>query len=66
MSDTLSEGWVNLMNARKYHYVRAGMALCRKWAYLGREFAGHAFGAAGPRQDDCAACWRAIESEKTP
>ena len=32
------EGWVSLLNSPKWHYIRDGMSLCRKWVYFGKEF----------------------------
>lgn len=59
-----TEGWVTLVNSRKFHYVRDGRSLCKGWAYLGATFDsddGKLGGA--PQRGDCAACWRARKKE---
>lgn len=55
-----TEGWVDLANSRKYHYVGAdGRSLCGRWLYLGKlftpdeQFRCH-------RLDECVPCRRSL------
>lgn len=55
-----SEGWVSLINSRKYHYVRGGMSLCRKFMYLGASFEPDT---GTVNKNDCAACAKKLRGD---
>jgi hypothetical protein len=54
------EGWKLLLNSRKAHYFREGMALCNKWAYFGDDLEDDTFESI----DDCATCKKKLAKEK--
>lgn len=58
------EGWTWLINATKWHYIRDGMSLCRRWAVLGNPTLEQDD---SPSPDNCKACYRIRlkEIEKT-
>lgn len=61
MSET-REGWVSLMNSRKYHYARDGETLCGRYMYLGNSF--EEDGQMNtPKKDDCLTCWKKRKAE---
>ena len=57
---TAAEGWVHFLNATKWHYVREGRSLCRRWGYLGRAFEPEDV----ESPDNCRECWRRRQKEK--
>ena len=57
------EGWADIANSRKFHYVRNSMSLCGRWLYLGPDLTQDDY----TTSDDCRACTmrRQKELEKT-
>lgn len=59
--DTIEEGWAFPANARRAHYMRDTMALCRRYGfYTGPLQADNG----KPSKDDCTACRKALEAER--
>ena len=58
----LTEGWISLLNSRKFHYARHGVTLCRKFMYLGSTFSKDT---GKDSQDDCAECRRKLRAPPT-
>lgn len=56
----LTEGWVWLVNSTKWHYMRNGQSLCRRWGYFGSTYEqGN-----DNSSDNCKTCQRALAKEK--
>lgn len=54
------EGWVGLLNTKKWHYFINGRSLCRKWMYLGTLYEqGN-----DNSPDNCAACKKKLKERK--
>lgn len=49
-----TQGWAQPLNARKYHYFRDGVSLCRRWMFLGNDLDD----TSDNHSDNCAACRR--------
>lgn len=58
----LTEGWVSLLNSKKFHYVRDGRTLCGKFLYLGGAFTPDA-GWHNP--DDCPKCSKSLRAKQS-
>ena len=57
--DKPREGWISIMNSKKYHYVIGNMTVCKKFLYLGKEIDGPWTGKTG--DDDCKACVKFLQ-----
>lgn len=57
------EGWGFTGTSRKAHYFREGMSLCGKWGFRSPNAPLEPDN--GPSRDDCVACRRALDREKT-
>lgn len=60
----VKEGWVQMPNAKRSHYIRGGRALCGRWLFLGKIYADDQ-GAKYQLPDDCKGCWAKLEKEGT-
>ena len=50
---SINQGWVTLINSRKYHYFNGSRSLCCKFLYLGSEYDPDD---GKPSKNDCAEC----------
>ena len=57
----LTEGWISLYNARKFHYARDGRTLCGKFLYLGASYSPDT---GSDHKNDCAACSKKLRAER--
>lgn len=59
------EGWAMPRNAKRFHYFRDYIALCRRWMFAGvLDSDGGQFGEK-PQSTDCRPCWRLRKKELT-
>lgn len=61
MAEQLTEGWGAPGCSRKFHYFRGGLSLCRKIGFYNGELDPDD---GTKREDDCAACRKALERDK--
>ncbi len=58
----INEGWISGLG-EKYHYIREGRSLCRRWAYLGLN--AHLQADTGkPNSGDCKTCAKLVAKER--
>ena len=55
----IGEGWIAIINSRKYHYCINGKTLCRKFMYLGSDYQNKWNGKF--TNDDCSGCVKALQ-----
>lgn len=53
------QGWISILNSKKYHYVENNSTLCKKFLYLGYEFQGLWTGKF--TNDDCSGCVKVLQ-----
>lgn len=60
----VKEGWVQMPNARKSHYIREGRALCGRWLFLGKIWGDDQL-SKNQLPDDCVGCWKKLEKQQS-
>lgn len=60
--ETVKEGWVQMPNAKKAHYIRQAKALCGRWMFLGKIYAEDQT-STNKLPNDCVSCWNKVEPQ---
>lgn len=54
------EGWTDILNAKKFHYIRDFRSLCGAWFYVGDDLDVNS----APHANDCKTCARRLQKER--